>query len=126
MKNIVQRLLFLIFAEGCFVAAMLTAQSGLQVIYSLQTQIKQMLEGNPVLYRASYDARTEYSVSWQELAARMLNGPETDVSIDGYEIEAESFDYNTFDFARIRRNDYAVTYQYDLEGSICKVSYTSR
>ena len=106
--------------------AMLTAQNGLQGIYTLQTQIKQMIEGNSVIYRASYDAVDEYSVGWQELAARVLNGLETDISIDGYDIEAETFDFNTFDFAGLRKNDYAVTYQYDSEGRICKVSYTSR
>lgn len=126
MKNIVQRLLFMIFSEGCFVAAMLTTQHGLQSVRELQTQIKQKIEGNSTIYRASYDAQTECRVSWQELAARMLNGPETDVSIDGYEIESESFDYNTFDFTRIRENDYAVVYQYDSDGSICKVCYVSR
>ena len=126
MKNIVQRLLFMIFSEGCFVTAMLTTQHGLQSVCELQTQIKQQIEGNPIIYRASYDAQTECQVSWQELAARMLNGPETDVSIDGYEIESESFDYNTFDFTRIRKNDYEVVYQYDPNGSICKVCYVSR
>ena len=82
---------------------------------------------NPVVYQTKKES--DYSnvvIDKNELISNLMQYLDYPVNIDGLVIKPEDYFYVNFDYSVIKDGNYRVTYQYNDDGSIKMVFYTSQ
>ena len=121
----ITRFLELGFALVLFFSAMVINLSAMAKVEDFQNLLRKNITQNRVVTKNQYDSTEEIIVSCDELRERLFGPLEYDFYIDGVKIEKEGFNPNAFDFTSIPDKKFRVTYQYDSNGNITGVTFTS-
>lgn len=117
--------------ENLFFASLMAAGIWLlliqvQTIQRGQDVTTHYMESSETLSIAKQWEPAELTVNHAELYTRMMHGIPCDVKIDGYLVESQWFNSNTFDYSVIHVGHiYRVEYSYSDDGSLKQISYKS-
>lgn len=94
-----------------------------RLIVTMKNEISKenILYENERIYDEIKGSKTTYA----ELITMLLGDLDYDIRINNMTILKEGFNYQMFDFSAIPQADFSKSYQYDSDGNIVKVIFTS-
>lgn len=119
-------LLETMFECGILAAALLLLSTQAWYVQKGQDVTAHYVETSEALSETYRWESAELTVTYSELCTRMMNGIPCDVKIDGQLVELQWYSRETFDYSMIRAGHiYRVDYEYDTDGSVKLIEYTS-
>ena len=89
------------------------------------TYIKTDITKQETVYMQPLQNIPNEKVTYQELIGTLMGNLDYDIQINQMTIDNDLFNYQDFDLSSIPKNNYIKTYEYDSNGNIVKVVYTS-
>lgn len=116
----------MLFGSCVFVVAALLLASQAYNVTQRQDVVASYAENAVALSRSYRWEQEQQTVSYKDLCTRMMRGVPCDIKIDGQLVEKQWYNSNTFDYGIIRAgHSYLVSYEYDADGGIKRIIYTS-
>lgn len=126
MEKTLYEFLEMIFGSCVMAAAVVLLASQAYNVEQRQNVVAHYTENSAALSQSYRWEQEQQTVSYKDLCTRMMRGIPCDVKIDGQLVEKQWFNSNTFDYSIIHAgHTYLVSYEYDADGGVKLIVYTS-